>query len=195
MMKKSGTHFGLTVNGESMIELGIYHGDLAVVGSQSTAQEIVAAIIDGEATLKTYSPHKTLLLPANPDFSPIVVTNESFNLWYPNRYFKDILEYLRELLSQIENDKIDHFFDDRKNITYRINSKGENLVIDETKDNWVAIPDDENLTNFMIKILGAIVHKVNFVIIDKNEINKISFLSFHKPTSPPTLKAPNHLQY
>ena len=84
MMKKSGTHFGLTVNGESMIERGIHHGDLAIIRSQSTAQkgEIVAAIIDGEATLKTYSPlgSKTLLLPANPDFSPIVVTKESFRL-------------------------------------------------------------------------------------------------------------------
>lgn len=84
MMRKSGTHFGLTVNGESMIELGIYHGDLAIIRSQTTAQkgEIVAAIIDGEATLKTYSPqgNKTLLLPANPDFSPIVVTKESFRL-------------------------------------------------------------------------------------------------------------------
>ena len=84
MMQQSGTHFGLTVSGESMINLGIYDGDIAIIRSQKNAVkgDIVAAIIDGEATLKTYSPSagKILLLPANKDFSPIEITKDNFHL-------------------------------------------------------------------------------------------------------------------
>ena len=84
MMKGSGTHFGLRVEGESMIDLGINDGDLAIIRSQNTAikGEIVAAIIDGEATLKTLSKTdgKILLLPANQEYSPIEVTNSEFQI-------------------------------------------------------------------------------------------------------------------
>ena len=84
MMKGSGIHFGLTVQGESMIDLGINDGDLAIIRSQNTANkgEIVAAIIDGEATLKTYTKEKNriLLLPANEEFSPIEVAHDNFQI-------------------------------------------------------------------------------------------------------------------
>ena len=84
MMKGSGTHFGLRVEGESMIDLGINDGDLAIIRSQNTAikGEIVAAIIDGEATLKTLSKTdgKILLLPANQEYGPIDVTNSEFQI-------------------------------------------------------------------------------------------------------------------
>ena len=84
MLKSSGIHFGLTVTGESMIELGIFDGDIAIIKSQNTANngDIVAAIIDGEATLKTYSNKgkKISLLPANKEFSPIEITNGHFHI-------------------------------------------------------------------------------------------------------------------
>ena len=84
MMRSSGTHFGLKVEGESMIDLGINDGDLAIIRSQKTAYkgEIVAAIIDGEATLKTFSKNedKVLLLPANQEYNPIDVTNSDFQI-------------------------------------------------------------------------------------------------------------------
>ena len=84
MIKSTGVHFGLNVNGDSMIELGINDGDLAIIRSQQTANngEIVAAVIDGEATLKTLknSNNKTLLLPANSDYKPIDVTNLNFQI-------------------------------------------------------------------------------------------------------------------
>ena len=84
MMRGSGTHFGLKVEGESMIDLGINDGDLAIIRSQKTANkgEIVAAVIDGEATLKTFikNEDKILLLPANQEFKPIDVTNSDFQI-------------------------------------------------------------------------------------------------------------------
>lgn len=48
--------FLLTVKGESMIEAGIYDGDYVVVKEQPTANngEIVVALIDDEATVKTF---------------------------------------------------------------------------------------------------------------------------------------------
>jgi repressor LexA len=54
-MLKSGDHFILEVQGESMIEAGIYDGDYAVIQRASDAQsgDIVVALVDGEeATLK-----------------------------------------------------------------------------------------------------------------------------------------------
>jgi repressor LexA len=51
-----GTLFALTVKGDSMVEAAICDGDLVVVRQQPTADngDIVAAMIDGEATVKVY---------------------------------------------------------------------------------------------------------------------------------------------
>ncbi|MFC4603797.1 transcriptional repressor LexA [Rhodococcus kronopolitis] len=50
----SGTVFGLRVRGESMVDAAICDGDIVVVRQQHEAHsgEIVAAMIDGEATVK-----------------------------------------------------------------------------------------------------------------------------------------------
>ena len=70
-----GDLFLLKVVGESMIEAAICDGDWVVVRQQDVAEngEIVAAMIDGEATVKTLKRDKgqVWLLPANPAFSPI----------------------------------------------------------------------------------------------------------------------------
>ncbi len=53
----SGDYFALTVEGDSMIEAGIFDGDTVVIRQSSTATpgEIVVALVDDEeATLKTY---------------------------------------------------------------------------------------------------------------------------------------------
>src|SRR5690348_11922854 len=52
----AGTLFLLKVVGDSMIGAGIADGDWVVVRQQRTAEngEIVAAMIDGEATVKTF---------------------------------------------------------------------------------------------------------------------------------------------
>lgn len=51
-----GTVFGLRVRGESMTGAGIHDGDIVVVRQQSEAHsgQIVAAMIDDEATVKVY---------------------------------------------------------------------------------------------------------------------------------------------
>ncbi|MGW0173373.1 transcriptional repressor LexA [Rhodococcus sp. NPDC003322] len=52
----SGTVFGLRVRGESMVDAAICDGDIVVVRQQHEAHsgQIVAAMIDGEATVKVY---------------------------------------------------------------------------------------------------------------------------------------------
>ncbi len=70
-----GQLFLLEVSGESMIEAAICHGDYVVIRQQPTAEngEIVAAMIDGEATVKTFQRKdgQVWLLPHNPAFDPI----------------------------------------------------------------------------------------------------------------------------
>ncbi|TDO34287.1 repressor LexA [Kribbella sp. VKM Ac-2527] len=74
-MVGEGTLFMLKVKGESMIEAAICDGDWVVVRQQQTAEngDIVAAMIDDEATVKTFKKTKDqiLLLPHNPAFEPI----------------------------------------------------------------------------------------------------------------------------
>ncbi|MFT4201976.1 transcriptional repressor LexA [Gordonia sp. (in: high G+C Gram-positive bacteria)] len=70
-----GDHFLLRVVGESMIEAAICDGDWVVVRQQNVADngDIVAAMIDGEATVKTFkrSDGHVWLMPHNPLFDPI----------------------------------------------------------------------------------------------------------------------------
>jgi repressor LexA len=70
-----GTLFMLKVAGDSMVEAAICDGDWVVVRQQPTAEngEIVAAMIDGEATVKTFKRRDghVWLLPHNPAYDPI----------------------------------------------------------------------------------------------------------------------------
>ncbi|MDA2997450.1 MAG: transcriptional repressor LexA [Actinomycetota bacterium] len=70
-----GDLFLLQVKGDSMIDVAICDGDYVVIRSQKSAEkgEIVAAMIDGEATVKTWSKKDGhyWLLPANDDYTPI----------------------------------------------------------------------------------------------------------------------------
>lgn len=69
--------FMLTVRGESMIEAGILNGDYILVKKQMTAEngEIVVALIDDEATVKTFYKEKDhiRLQPENSTMDPIIV--------------------------------------------------------------------------------------------------------------------------
>ncbi|WP_022890870.1 transcriptional repressor LexA [Agromyces italicus] len=71
-----GELFILKVVGDSMIDAAICDGDWVVVRSQRTAEngEIVAAMLDGEATVKVFRQRDghTWLLPRNSAFEPIV---------------------------------------------------------------------------------------------------------------------------
>jgi len=70
-----GQLFLLEVKGESMIEAAITDGDWVVVRSQPSADDgdIVAAMLDGEATVKVLSRRDghVWLLPRNSDYAPI----------------------------------------------------------------------------------------------------------------------------
>ena len=70
-----GTLFLLRVTGDSMIDAAIADGDWVVVRQQPVADngDIVAAMIDGEATVKTYRrrDEHVWLLPHNPAYAPI----------------------------------------------------------------------------------------------------------------------------
>ncbi|MGA0188892.1 MAG: transcriptional repressor LexA [Candidatus Nanopelagicaceae bacterium] len=70
-----GDLFMLKVVGDSMIDAAICDGDYVVIRSQKDANkgEIVAAMIDGEATVKTLSKKngQVWLLPANDNYQPI----------------------------------------------------------------------------------------------------------------------------
>ena len=74
-----GEIYMLKVKGDSMIDAAICDGDFVVIRQQKNAEkgEIVAAMIDGEATVKTFSKKDGhyWLLPANSDFAPIPADN------------------------------------------------------------------------------------------------------------------------
>jgi repressor LexA len=70
-----GSLFLLKVVGESMVDAAICDGDWVVVRQQNVADngDIVAAMIDGEATVKTFKRTRgqVWLMPHNPAFDPI----------------------------------------------------------------------------------------------------------------------------
>jgi repressor LexA len=70
-----GNVFGLRVRGESMVDAAICDGDIVVVRQQQEAHsgQIVAAMIDGEATVKVYRRRNghVYLEPRNPAFDVI----------------------------------------------------------------------------------------------------------------------------
>jgi repressor LexA len=70
-----GTLFLLEVRGDSMIDAAICSGDYVVVRQEQTAEngDIVAALIDGEATVKTFQRKDghVWLLPHNASYEPI----------------------------------------------------------------------------------------------------------------------------
>ena len=70
-----GELFALRVSGDSMVDAAICDGDWVVVRRQPVAEngEIVAAMLDGEATVKVFQKRNghILLLPRNEAYSPI----------------------------------------------------------------------------------------------------------------------------
>jgi repressor LexA len=76
---KPAADYFLKVTGDSMIDVGIFDGDLLAVHSTQVANngDIVVARIEDEVTVKrlrhTRDRHRLELLPENPDYSPIEV--------------------------------------------------------------------------------------------------------------------------
>ncbi len=80
LVPTDGNLFILLIEGESMIEAGIFDGDLVIVRQQHTANngEIVVAMTeDNEATVKRFFKEKDFirLQPENSSMDPIIVRN------------------------------------------------------------------------------------------------------------------------
>lgn len=79
-LQLKGGSFFLQVRGNSMIEDGIFEGDLALIRKQETAEngDIVVAMVDGEATLKRFyrETDHIRLQPSNKNMEPIIIPAE-----------------------------------------------------------------------------------------------------------------------
>lgn len=82
------TTFYARVDGDSMRDAGILDGDIIVIDRslQPKNGDFIVAYIDGEYTLKEFrideSIHGAWLIPHNPDYRPIPVTDENrFEIW------------------------------------------------------------------------------------------------------------------
>lgn len=89
LVNKADKTFFVTIQGESMLEVGLMPGDKAVVEKDKVAAvgDIVLAMIDGEFTVKTLAKQKDgmpKLLPANSSgrYAPILITRQmQFKIW------------------------------------------------------------------------------------------------------------------
>lgn len=80
-LNKSKDCFALKVKGDSMMNAGIFEGDLVIVAPQSTAKmdDIVVARIDDEVTVKRYykNGNEIKLMPENNKYNPILVNEKN----------------------------------------------------------------------------------------------------------------------
>lgn len=81
MVAKSGRYFALNVQGDSMINDGIFEGDILVCRAQENANQgqTVIAVVDNEATVKNFFKKKDSieLHPANDRLSPFIITGQN----------------------------------------------------------------------------------------------------------------------
>lgn len=78
--------FCLRCKGDSMVDAGIHDGDLVYIRRQDDVDDgTIAAVmicgVDAEATLKRvyHNDNQITLMPANPAYSPILVTGETLS--------------------------------------------------------------------------------------------------------------------
>lgn len=95
---KGEGNFLLRVKGDSMIEAGIFDGDLALIAPQPIAEngQIVVALIDGEATLKRFFIDDTCirLIPENRHMQPIVIRKGEAEAVVVGRLLKTIRSFV-----------------------------------------------------------------------------------------------------
>ncbi len=75
-------NFLLKVKGDSMVNAGIYDGDMITidVNKNVSNNDIVVAVVEGEVTLKRirYSKDEVWLMPENPAYKPINLKDKNF---------------------------------------------------------------------------------------------------------------------
>ena len=81
LLTYSKNKFGLKVKGDSMINAGIFENDIAIIQKNKTitSNDIVAALIDDEATLKRYvkEDQKIILKAENSNYNPIILSENT----------------------------------------------------------------------------------------------------------------------
>ena len=116
---KDGKHYALRVQGNSMIEEGIYDGDIVVLRQQSVAdngQTVVAIINDNEATLKKIYRERDRfrLQPANPSLFPIYIREVEIR--------GIVVKIIRNFEKRVEREKaIDHKLQRRVDFSWDFN--------------------------------------------------------------------------
>jgi repressor LexA len=80
-LKKDADSFALKVKGDSMIEAGIFEGDLVIISPRANAVngDIIVARVDDEVTVKIYeNKNKQIrLIPQNKMYEPIVISSKN----------------------------------------------------------------------------------------------------------------------
>ncbi len=80
-LKKDADSFALKVKGDSMIDVGIFEGDLVIISPKAIANndDIVVARIEDEVTVKIYENknQQIRLIPQNKSYEPIVIKNKN----------------------------------------------------------------------------------------------------------------------
>jgi DNA polymerase V len=86
LIKHPSATFYIYVKGDSMINDGIYNGDIMIVDRAISpkSKDVVIAVIDGEFTVKRIykKNNKIYLQPSNKNYQTICITNEmDFQIW------------------------------------------------------------------------------------------------------------------
>ena len=120
-VSKQGKHYALRVQGNSMINEGIFDGDIVVIRKQEAAdngQTVVAIIDDNQATLKKLyrEKNKFRLQPANPTLFPMYRDEVEIR--------GVVVKIIRNLESQIEKEQSNEKYIRR--IDYSWDYQGEN---------------------------------------------------------------------
>lgn len=84
-LKKSDKSFALKVKGDSMVDAGIFEGDLVIINPQADVKngDIIVARLNDEVTVKVYELKNNVvrLIPQNQSYNPIVIENkEEFSI-------------------------------------------------------------------------------------------------------------------
>ncbi len=86
IIKHPASTFFVRVTGDSMVNTGIYSGDILVVDRSLKPKDgnIVIAVVDGDLVVKKLAivKNKIYLVPENPDYTEIEITSEMhFEVW------------------------------------------------------------------------------------------------------------------
>ncbi|MFQ5787467.1 MAG: LexA family protein [Thermodesulfobacteriota bacterium] len=86
LIKHPAATYFVRVEGDSMINAGIFENDVLIVDRALEARnnDVVVAVLNGELTVKRihYKNDRAFLIADNPDYNPMEITPEmDFNIW------------------------------------------------------------------------------------------------------------------